>query len=153
MATSNWFAQASSDIFKLAAEAEQRAGSNPGKEFFSTMVDLKILANLALYHARRIPAGLSYALFAQTQDLNALDDAIQNEKRAIEAWDAIVGAAGDVYNSDLMMGLAEFDLSGHWKDELAKLKSGLAALERQRADPRVESTPGVGRVGLWFRGR
>jgi hypothetical protein len=148
MATSNWFAQASSDVFKLAAEAEQRAGSNPGKEFLSTMVDLKILANLALYHARRIPAGLSYALFAQTQDLNALDDAIQNEKRAIEAWDAIVGAAGDVYNSDLMMGLAEFDLSGHWKDELAKLKSGLAALERQRADYRLDPRRVMGRYDL-----
>ena len=50
------------------------------------MVDLRILGNLALYHARRIPAGLSYALFSRTHDLNALDDAIAGEKNAIEAW-------------------------------------------------------------------
>jgi hypothetical protein len=148
MKTSRWFAQAASDVFKLAAEAEQHAGANPGKEFLSTMVDLKILANLALYHAWRIPAGMSYALFVQTQDLNALDDAIQNEKRAIQAWGGIVSAAGDVYNSDMMMGLPEYDLSGHWRDELTKLKAGLAALERQRADYRLDARRVIGRYDL-----
>jgi hypothetical protein len=46
------------------------------------------------------------------------------------------------------MGLAEFDLSGHWKDELAKLKSGLAALERQRADYRLDPRRVMGRYDL-----
>ena len=53
----------------------------------------------------------------------------------------IVHAAGDVYNSDLMMGLAEFDLSGHWKDELVKLegrpgRSGAASGREYRLEPR-----------------
>jgi hypothetical protein len=148
MATSHWFAQASADVLKLAAQAEQHAGPNRGREFLSTMVDLKILANLALYHARRIPAGLSYALFVETHDRNALDDAIQNEKSAIEAWERIVAAAGDVYNRDLMMGLPEYDLSGHWKDELTKLNNGLAVLERQRADYRLDPRRLIGRFDL-----
>jgi len=148
MATSRWFAEASKDVLELAGRAEQAAGPNPGREFLSTMVDLKILANLALYHSRRIPAGLNYALFERTHDLNALDDAIRDEGRAVQAWEGIVRAAGDVYHADLMMGLAEFDLSGHWKDELVKLKAGLAALGRQRAEFRSQAGREMGRYDL-----
>ncbi len=148
MATSRWFAAAARDVLDLAARAEQAAGRHPGREFLSTMVDLKILANLALYHSQRIPAGLSYSLFEKTGDLNALDDAIAGEKRALEAWEGIVRAAGDVYNVDLMMGLAEFDLSGHWKDELVKLKAGVAALERRRAEFRPQPRREMGRYEL-----
>ena len=148
MATSRWFAAASKMCSTWRREAEQAAGPNPGREFLSTMVDLKILANLALYHSRRIPAGLSYALYERTHDLNALDDAIAGEKRAMEAWEGIVRAAGDVYHADLMMGLAEFDLSGHWKDELVKLKAGVARLERERTEFRAQAAREIGRYDL-----
>ena len=148
LATSRWFAQASDDVTKLVSEAERRAGPNPGPEFRSTMVDLRILANLALYHSRRIPAGLSYALFTLTHDRNALDDAIDGERGAIQAWEGIIHAAGDAYNSDLMMGLPEFDLSGHWKDELVKLKAGLTKLEHERTEFRPAARRVVGSYEL-----
>src|ERR1017187_5226163 len=45
-----------------------------------------------------------------------------------------VAAAGDFYAEDLMMGVREASLCGHWKDELAALERGLAALERQRRE-------------------
>ena len=129
---SAWFARVSREVLAAAAEAEKRAGARRNKEFDSTLVDLRILANLALYHARRIHAGVDYALFKQSQDLNALDDALAHERLAIEAWEQIVRAAGNVYNDDLMMGLRSAGLAGHWKDELAALKTGLAGLEEQR---------------------
>lgn len=143
---SRWFESASNDVLRLLAEAEGRIGSQPNKEFFSTMVDLKILANLALYHSRRAPAGLGYALFQRTRDVNALDDAIACEQRAIDAWQRIVAAAGDVYNDDLMMGLADRDLSGHWKDELLKLNQGLSELKRERTAFRPEPRRIVARL-------
>lgn len=133
--TSQWFAQVSADVMRLVGEAEKRVGKDHGfadREFSSTMVDLKILANLALYHSRRIHAGLSYALFKQAQDVTAFDDAIAEEGRAIQAWEQLVVAAGDVYNDDLMMGLPSAGLSGHWKEELVELKKGLSALQQER---------------------
>ncbi len=130
--TSQWFAQVSADVLRLVGEAEKRVGKGHNKEFNSTMVDLKILANLALYHSRRIHAGLSYALFKQAQDANALDDAIAHEGLAIQAWEKLVEAAGDVYNDNLMMGLPSSGLAGHWKDELVELKKGLKALQLER---------------------
>jgi hypothetical protein len=148
LATSRWFARASEDVLNLAGQAGQHAGPQAGKELNSTLVDLRILGNLALYHSGRIRAGLSYALFNHTRDLNALDDAITSEKSAIAAWEEIVRAAGDVYAADLMMGLPANDESGHWRDQIPKLQKDLASLEQQRAAFRPEPPRVVGKYFL-----
>jgi hypothetical protein len=124
--------QVADSVLLLVKQAEKTMGSNPGKEFISTVADLKILSGLALYHSRRIPAAVSYRLFDRTQDASFLDDAIRYEKNAIAAWRDIVTAAGNIYTNDLMMGVRVADLCGHWKDELTALEKGLAALELQR---------------------
>ena len=144
--TSRWFAATSAAVFSLAAEAEKRAGAHRNQEFISTLVDLRILANLALYHSRRIHAGLSLALFNRTRDRKDLDQAITHERSAIAAWQALVEAAGDVYHDNLRMGQASAGLSGHWKDELLALEKGLAELERQRAASPARTGPAISRV-------
>jgi hypothetical protein len=139
--TSRWFAETAEYVLEKVAEAEKARGSErPSqqqinkKEFDSTIVDLKILGNLALYHSRRIPAAVSYRLYVRTKDAAALDDAIASERGAVEAWRQLVAAAGDVYADDLMMGARSRNLCGHWKDELAALEKGLSTLERQRRE-------------------
>jgi hypothetical protein len=149
--TSEWFTRTAADVLDAVAQAERHVGRQRNKEFVSTTTDLKILANLALYHSRRIHAGLSYALFRRSRDLHALDDAIRHEKHAMEAWEKLVEAAGNIYNDDLMMGLPSAGLSGHWKDELAALKKGLAALENERKAFRpaaAEAGPSVAHVPI-----
>jgi hypothetical protein len=47
-----------------------------------------------------------------------------------------------------MMGLAEFDLSGNWQDELVKLEAGMVALERERVAYRLEPRRVTGRYYL-----
>lgn len=139
--TSRWFAQMAADILAQIAKAEKQIGDRRSNEFESTVTDLKVLANLALYHARRIPAAVSFRLFGRTQNPNALDDAIAHERTAVEAWRQLVAAAGDVYTDDLMMGVRSASLCGHWKHELAALEKGLLALERQRRELRPAGTP------------
>ncbi len=129
-----WFAQTVADINAQVAGAEQGIGRDRNEEFDSTITDLKILANLALFHSRRIPAAVSYRLFERTKDPNALDEAIAQERSAIDAWRQLVAAAGDFYAEDLMMGVRSASLCGHWKDELAALEKGLVTLERDRRD-------------------
>lgn len=130
-ANSLWFQNTSSEINGLINEAEKAIGNNRNKEFNSTMVDLKILSNLALYHSRRIPAAVSYNLFIQTNNLSALNDAITYEQSAIEAWRQIVSAAGDVYADNLMMGVCVADLCGNWKDELDTLEQQFLILKQK----------------------
>lgn len=137
---SRWFERASADINKLIAEAEKAIGNNQNKEFISTITDLKVLSNLALFHSRRIPAAVNYRLFERTKDVSALDDAISYERNATEAWRQIVAAAGDVYADDLKFGVCVLNLCGHWKDELISLEKGLANLEQKRRNFKAEGT-------------
>ena len=130
---SRWFEQTSEELTELILQAEKATGNMQNKEFNSTMTDLRILASLALYHSRRIPAAVSYNLFERTNDTTLLDDAIAYERKAIEAWRQLAIAAGDVYADDLMMGVRSANLCGHWKDELQSLEKGLKTLEQKRA--------------------
>lgn len=129
-----WFQHTSDELNRLIAEAVKASGTNPSKEFISTITDLKILSSLALYHARRIPAAVSYRLFERTQDVADLDEAITYERQAVAAWRQIVTAAGDKYTDDLMMGVRVADLCGHWKDELVLLEKGLDQLQQKRSN-------------------
>ena len=138
-ANSRWFSQTSSDINKLIVHAEKTIGNAANNEFRSTITDLKILSNLSLYHARRIPAAVSYRIFERTQDVSALDDAIAHERAAIDAWRQIVIAAANVYTDNLMLGVCVADLCGHWKDELAALEKGLASLQQKRQGLQAEA--------------
>jgi hypothetical protein len=130
--SSRWFTRISKDVLSLVEQAEQKIGEHRNKEFDSTIVDLKILSYLALYHSHRAMAGLNYALFEHSGDINALDDAIEQESNAISAWSTLVESAGDIYHENLMMGRASADLTGHWRDELPKLNGGLDKLREQR---------------------
>jgi hypothetical protein len=132
--TSLWFARTAEEVLAHAAEAEKRIGDRRGKEFTSTVTDLRILANLALFHSRRIPAAVNYCLFKRTGNPRSLDDAIAGERSAVEAWRQLVAAAGDVYTDDLAMGARGAGLCGHWRDELVALEKGLKDLEKQRQD-------------------
>jgi hypothetical protein len=135
--TKFWIEQVGLPFFRTHVDFPDQP-TRPGT-YASTIVDLQILSDLAAYHSYWSAAGMSYALFENTHDLNALDDAIQRESDATAAWAGIVRDAGDVYNFDLMMGLPQADLSGHWRDELLKLKDGLATLKKQREQYRLEA--------------
>ena len=130
--SSRWFARAADDVLREVAEAERDASARANRELASTVVDLKILANLARYHSHRADAGFAYALWEQSGDLTAFDRALASEKQAIDAWESIVRAAGDVYAANLRMGLDRSELTGHWRDELEALRRGYDALQRQR---------------------
>ena len=61
--------------------------------------------------------------------------AVAGEKEAVAAWRELVAVAGDRYAFDLAMGARNFDLCGHWRDELAKLEANLQKLEEQCGPP------------------
>jgi hypothetical protein len=129
--TSRWFAKTSDGILaELAA-----AGKPTNREFESTATDLKILAGLARYHSLRLLAGVSYNLYKQTGDLAAFDDAIKDERSAIEAWKTMADAASGVYSDNLAFGAHAVGFSRNWKEEYGILNRDFEKLlaERQSA--------------------
>ena len=131
---SHWFFQTADSLNQLISKAESLPDLEDNREFQTTLVDLKILSNLALYHARRIPAGVYYCLFEKTRNIKALEKAIEHERNAMEAWKKIAETAEGVYHDNLRMGFCKAGLCGHWKDELEALSDGIRELEKQAAE-------------------
>jgi hypothetical protein len=98
----------------------------------STITDLKILAGLARYHSARLLAAVSYSLYKKTNRLQPFDEAIQHEKRAVQAWADIVAAAGDVYSTDLAFGAHNVGFRRHWKEEFALVQADFEKLLAER---------------------
>ena len=130
--TSRWFAQTADGILTQVALAEKAGGSSAGKEFRTTITDLKILAALARYHSQRLLAGVCYNLYKETGDLASFDEAIAYEKNALDAWGRIVAAAGDVYSENLAFGAHAVGFSRHWKEEQQLLSRNFEQLQAER---------------------
>ncbi|HVZ66567.1 MAG TPA: hypothetical protein VG936_18525 [Lacunisphaera sp.] len=129
--TSRWFDATADDILARVQAAEAAIGAKRGNEFDSTMTDLRILAQLARFHARRSLAAVHYNLFLRDHNPAELAVATAGERAAVAAWRELVAAAGDRYAFDLAMGARNYALCGHWRDELAKLEAGLTTLESE----------------------
>ena len=133
--TSRWFDDTADAILAEVHAAEAGIGQKRGNEFDSTITDLKILAQLARFHARRSIAAVHYNLFKRGQKLAELLAATLTEKEAVAAWRELVAVAGDRYNFDLAMGARNYNLCGHWRDELVKLEADQKELEAQCCPP------------------
>lgn len=142
--TSRWFARTSADILAEASAAERALGARSGsKEFQSTMTDVRILAAMARYHSWRQLGGVYYDLYQQAGDLTAFDQAIADERHAIQAWRELVEAAGDYYIDNMAFGPATRRFPRHWKDELKALETEFDQLlvERKAATGRPGAKP------------
>lgn len=133
-----WFARTSRAILEEVAAAEKTMGGAAGKELTTTVTDLRILAGLAGYYAARLPAAVSYNLYLETRNLEALDAAIAGEKAAVEAWRGIASAAAGVYSEDLAFGVHRVGFPRSWKEELGKLERDFAELLSARAQARPD---------------
>jgi hypothetical protein len=133
--TSLWFDAAADAIVASVRAAEATIGERRNAEFDATMIDLRILAQLARFHARRAIAAVHYNLFLRGLKLAELLAATLQEKQAVNAWRELVAIVGDRHGFDLAMGSRAPELSGHWRDELRKLESNLRELEEQCCPP------------------
>lgn len=131
--TSRWFAQTSDAILAEVAAAERSSGGSANSnEFKSTLTDARILAALARYHSWRQLGGVDYNLYKQAGDLAALDEAIANERKAVQAWRELVQAAGDFYSDNMAFGSSARGFPRHWKDELKALDTEFDQLVAER---------------------
>jgi hypothetical protein len=134
-ATSRWFDATADAILAAVRAAETAAAADRSLEFAATVTDLRLLAQLARFHARRSLAAVHYNLFKRGLKLSELVAATYAERDAVAAWRELVAVAGDRYHHDLAMGARPHHLCGHWRDELRRLEAGLKELEEQCCPP------------------
>ena len=132
--TSTWFKNIADEILAHIEKAEAVLGDNPSREAISTITDLKMLAQLSMYHSGRLAAAVKYALYQITGDLASLDQALALEAEAVAAYGRLVEAAGNIYNSQLDFGSNKALFPIHWSKEYERLQNELNELRANRAD-------------------
>lgn len=115
----------------LAAISEAEAtDSVPDRaEFRGTLLDLRIHALLAAYHAERLAAGAHFAFYKKTGEFGRLCDARTRLEEARRHWTEIIRLTDGVYHDDLVFGHTGQDLRGHWNDRSAVADQDLARLQ------------------------
>jgi hypothetical protein len=105
-------------------------------EYRATELDLRVLAQLALYHAEKTRAATDLAFFELTGEAGRLPRALQHMRDAAAAWEQIVRLTDGVYHSNLVFGYSPLHKrrlghhhSGHWKDRLAEVREDVSYLE------------------------
>ncbi len=135
--TARWFENQSKDVMDLVNQAEKEKKGPMDKAFTAMIKDLTILSLLGDYHAKRIPAGMNYALYTQTGNSQAYLDALKSEKEAINTWKKIVELTEGYFNDDLIMGDTK-RMRGNWKDELNLLEEGYKKLSNEDYNAKTE---------------
>lgn len=107
--TAAQFAQYSEGILTALSGIEAADGE---KELRSSLVDFKVLAYLARYHALKTEAGIRVEGYFQTGDGSLLREAQDLLRQGTMVWEAIISLTEDVYYDRMVTGPSD---AGCWK--------------------------------------
>ncbi|HEU5317794.1 MAG TPA: hypothetical protein VFX49_16910, partial [Chloroflexota bacterium] len=135
----------------LAASAERhldaaraQIGDRDGPEFRRWAADIAIQAALGRFFARKLSAGVAYALYQQTGDQATLHESIAEYRAARDAF-AVAARHGAVYQDDVTFG-SEPHQRGHWRDRLTAMDEDIARLDATLKAPETRVSDGVTRA-------
>lgn len=122
-------------------EAERRATGHTGAELRRWAADIAIQSGLGRFFAWKFRAALLWAVFEQTGEVQALQEALKAYRVAREAWADVAARAKSVYVADITYGMTAH-LRGHWADRLAAIDEDISDMEK-----RLGRTKTNGRAG------
>lgn len=139
--------------FAAADAALAAADDAQDAELRATLLDMRVLANLARYHAEKKRAATHLEFFRLTQDRARLTLVWRHIRQAREAWRDIVELTDGTYRDRLVMGFSPehyadtperfHDHSRHWKYWLAEVEEDVAyvaaLLQEHGVDPDADA--------------
>jgi hypothetical protein len=131
------------DYAAAALKALAEAGKQDSPEFRRFTIDVAIQAGLGRFFGAKFRAGVLFAIYEQTHDRTALEEALKMYRAARTAWAELANRAKGVYVADVTVGEHRW-LRGHWLDRLpaidADIESVAKLLDQAKPgdpDPRV----------------
>ena len=115
-------------------------GSSP--EFRRIAVDVDLLTAVGLFFARKLRAGVLYAIYERTGDGVALAEALKQYKAARSVWAGVAGRSKLEYAADLSAG-DRYSVRGQWADRLPAMDEDIAAMEQKLGVARMVDEPRV----------
>ncbi|MCU4974069.1 hypothetical protein OB955_15170 [Halobacteria archaeon AArc-m2/3/4] len=137
------FAQRATEAIDRAAETLEA----PSAEFTATALDVRMIADLATYHASKTRAATALCHYEATDRTQSVQDAEVYMRRAVDAWESLAERGDGTYHDDLVFALGEDSADcGTWADRVEELNADLDELETMRTEAnasRIDRPAGV----------
>lgn len=109
----------------------QKGVVDSGSPVWRRMVlDVSIQSSLGQFFAWKIRSGMLYALYEQTKDRSALQEALRAYHRARGYWAEAARRAKGAYMPDITYGI-EKNLRGSWQDRLPAIDGDISDMEKE----------------------
>jgi hypothetical protein len=134
---------------KHLAQAEAQAEGKNSPEFRRLAIDVSLQVGLGRFFGGKFRCGVLYAVFEQSGDRTALEEALKAYRRARAVWADLAQQARDVYQRDITVGeLAH--LRGHWLDRLPAMDEDIADMAKklEQAKSSVAAQPDRVRLAI-----
>ena len=128
--TAQWLDDYAAKADKHLAKAEAKAEGKQTLEFRRMATDVAMQIGLGRFFASKFRAGVLYAVFEQTGDRMALEQALNAYQKARSFWADLANRAKDTCKPDITVGERAF-LRGHWLDRLPAMDQDIAAMTRK----------------------
>jgi len=136
-----WLAHLAAET-RTAVDAADDDAPDTG-EYRATALDLRMLADLAEYHARKVHAALALERYRTSGDPAHLPDAHAAAVAAREAWAALAERGRDSYHDDLVFGRGPpAGDAGDWTDRLDELDADVDRLAGLLDEEGIAPAPG-----------
>ncbi len=126
---SQWLEDLAATAAKQLVEAEKGKSRNT-PAFRRFEVDVKIQIGIGRFFAAKLRAATLYAIYEQSGNRIALEQAVEMYRRARDIWAAFAGEASGVYVNDITYGPRPYQ-RGHWSDRLAAIEDDVAEMAKR----------------------
>jgi hypothetical protein len=108
-------------------------------------IDVSMQIGLGKFFGAKLRSGVLYAIFEQSGDRKALEEALKAYKTAYHHWETLANTAKDIYLPDVTVGERAY-LRGHWLDRLPAIAEDIALMAKKaeqiplgsaKSDPRI----------------
>ncbi|SOD92244.1 hypothetical protein [Spirosoma fluviale] len=128
--TAQWLEDYAAEAAKHLALAETKTSDRNSPAYRRLAIDVAMQIGLGRFFATKFRTGVLYAIFDQTGDRTALEEALKTYRKARGYWADLANRAKDVYKSDITVGERTF-LRGHWLDRLPAIDQDIAAMAQK----------------------
>jgi len=128
-----WLEDYTANGEKALAEAAARSSGKNKPEYRRMAVDVAMQIGLGHFFAAKFRSGVLYAIYEQSGDRRALEEALAYYRKARAAWSALAEKAVNIYKPDITVGELPW-LRGHWSDRLPAIDEDLENMEKKLAD-------------------
>ncbi len=135
-----WLEDFASASQNALSEARNAVSSNTSPSFRRIEEDVRIQNGLGAFFAAKLRSGVLYEMFQQTGDAQAGKLALEQYRKARNAWAAMAQRANRVYQLDITYGRVPMR-RGTWSDRLAGIDIDLAAMAVKLANPSTTTIP------------